>query len=157
MLTVDIKSLLMRLNSYCTNALQAAAGLCVNRTHYEVTVEHFLLKLMDTPNSDLPLIFRQFDIDIGRVKKAIESTLEEFKTGNAAKPAFSPLLLEMIQEAWLFSSIDFGEESIRSGTILMAFLVQGCKARNAGLRCGAGFERPYRAPLSAAYRRRGAA
>ena len=37
MVTVDIKNLLLRLNAYCTNALQSAAGLCVSRTHYEVT------------------------------------------------------------------------------------------------------------------------
>ena len=35
MLKVDIKSLLLRLNPYLTNNLQAAAGLSVSRTHYE--------------------------------------------------------------------------------------------------------------------------
>ena len=47
MVTVDMKGLLLRLNNYCTNALQSAAGLCVSITHYEITVEHFLLKLLE--------------------------------------------------------------------------------------------------------------
>lgn len=122
MITVDIKSLLIHLNPFCTNALQSAAGLCVSRTHYEVTVEHFLVKFLDEPQSDLPLIFRQFDMDPGRVKKALEETLEEFKTGNAAKPVFSPLLIELAQDAWMIASIDLGEKTIRSGAILLAFL-----------------------------------
>ncbi len=122
MITVDIKSLLIHLNPFCTNVLQSAAGLCVSRTHYEVTVEHFLVKLLDEPQSDLPLIFRQFDMDPGRVKKALDETLEEFKTGNAAKPVFSPLLLELVQDAWMIASIDLGEKTIRSGAILLAFL-----------------------------------
>jgi len=122
MITVDIKSLLIHLNPFCTNALQSAAGLCVSRAHYEVTVEHFLVKFLDEPQSDLPLIFRQFDMDPGRVKKALEETLEEFKTGNAAKPVFSPLLLELVQDAWMIASIDLGERTIRSGAILLAFL-----------------------------------
>ncbi len=122
MITVDIKSLLIHLNPFCTNTLQSAAGLCVSRTHYEVTVEHFLVKLLYEPQSDLPLIFRQFDMDPGRVKKALEETLEEFKTGNAAKPVFSPLLLELVQDAWMIASIDLGEKTIRSGAILLAFL-----------------------------------
>ena len=122
MLTVDIKSLLSRLNPYCTKSLEAAAGLCVSRTHYEVTVEHLLAKLLEDPQSDLPLIFRQFDLDPGRVKKAIDQTVEEFRTGNAAKPVFSPLIMELFQEAWLAASVDLQENRIRSGALLVAFL-----------------------------------
>lgn len=122
MITVDIKSLLGRLNSYCTRCLEAAAGFCVSRTHYEVTVEHFLAKLLEEPQSDLPLIFRQFDLDPGRVQKAIEQTIEEFRTGNAAKPVFSPLLMELFQEAWLVASVDLDENRLRSGAILWAIL-----------------------------------
>ena len=122
MVTVDIKSLLLHLNSFCTNALQNAAGLCVSRTHYEITVEHLFAKLLEDSRSDLPLIFRRFDLDPGRVQKALEETLEEFKTGNASKPVFSPLLLELLQDAWLVASIDLGETKIRSGAVLMSFL-----------------------------------
>ena len=53
MLTVDIKSLLKRLNSYCTSCLEGAAGLCVSRTHYEVTVEHVLVKLLENPHFEV--------------------------------------------------------------------------------------------------------
>jgi len=122
MVSVDIKALLNRLNQYCTRCLESAAGLCVSRTHYEVTIEHFLTKLLEEPQSDLPLILRQFDIDAGKVKKAIDQTIENFRTGNAAKPVFSPLLMELFQEAWLASSVDLGEGRIRSGGILAAFL-----------------------------------
>ena len=47
MIMVDIKTLLECLNPYCTRALEGAAGLCVSRTHYEVTVDHFLSKLLE--------------------------------------------------------------------------------------------------------------
>jgi type VI secretion system protein VasG len=49
MITVDIKSLLNRMNAYCTHALEGAAGACVSRTHYEVTVEHYLSRLLEEP------------------------------------------------------------------------------------------------------------
>ena len=89
MITVDIKALLTRMNNLCTATLQNAAGLCVSRTHYEVTVEHFLAKLLEDPRSDVPLILHAFGLDTGRVQKALEETLEDFKTGNAGKPVFS--------------------------------------------------------------------
>jgi len=85
-------------------------------------VEHFLAKLLEEPQSDLPLIFRQFDIDPGRVQKAIDQTVEEFRTGNAAKPVFSPLLMELFQEAWLVASVDLDENRLRSGALLLALL-----------------------------------
>jgi type VI secretion system protein VasG len=122
MLTVDIKSLLRRLNAYCTSCLEGAAGLCVSRTHYEVTVEHLLVKLLENPQADLALLLRHLEIDPGRLEKALAQSLEEFKTGNAAKPVFSPLLLEWIQEAWLVASVDLTEARVRSGALLSALL-----------------------------------
>ncbi|MEJ2037770.1 MAG: type VI secretion system ATPase TssH [Desulfosarcinaceae bacterium] len=122
MLTVDIKALLRRMNRYCTAALESAAGLCVSRTHYEVTVEHFLVKLLENPQADLTLILRQFDVDAGRLHKSIEQSLEEYRTGNASKPVFSPLLLVWIQEAWLVASVEMEEARVRSGALLAAFL-----------------------------------
>ncbi|MGM0404294.1 MAG: type VI secretion system ATPase TssH [Thermodesulfobacteriota bacterium] len=123
MITVDIKGLLGRLNAYCTRSLEAAAGLCVSRTHYEVTVEHMLARLIDdNQSSDIPLILRQFEIDPSRFKKAVDQTLESLKTGNAAKPVFSPVLLDWIQEGWLVASINLEEQRIRSGALVLALL-----------------------------------
>ncbi len=122
MVTVDIKALLDRLNPLCTRSLEAAAGLCISRTHYEVAVEHLLTKLLEEPQSDLVLILQHYGVDIGRTRRAVEETLEEFRTGNPGKPVFSPLLLEWVQEAWLITSVDLGEGRIRSGGLFLALL-----------------------------------
>jgi len=122
MISVDIRALLGRLNTYCSQSLEGAAGLCVSRTHYEVTVEHFLAKLLENSQSDLPLILRQFDLESGKVRKMIDATIEDFRSGNAAKPVFSPLLIELFQEAWLIASVDLELQRIRSGALLAAFL-----------------------------------
>ena len=45
-MNVSLKSLIGKLNDTCRGALEAAAGLCLTRTHYDVDVEHLLLKLM---------------------------------------------------------------------------------------------------------------
>ncbi|MHB8111753.1 MAG: type VI secretion system ATPase TssH, partial [Syntrophorhabdaceae bacterium] len=79
-------------------------------------------KHFDNAASDWPLAFARMNADSPKVVRAIEAALEEFKTGNAAKPVFSPLLLELIQDAWLISSIDLEEKKVRSGSILLAFL-----------------------------------
>lgn len=124
MVTVDMKGLLLRLNPYCTNQLQAAAGLCVSRTHYEISVEHFLVKILEEPRSDVPLILQKFGIEVGKMMKSLEEVLEDYKAGNPGKPVFSPLLLDLVQEAWLVASIDLEERLIRSGAVLLALLTR---------------------------------
>ncbi|MBT1074162.1 type VI secretion system ATPase TssH [Geobacter grbiciae] len=122
MLTVDLKALISRPNPHCSGALEGAAGLCVARGHYEVTVEHLLARLLEEPVGDLPLILRAFEVDTAAVKSGITRVLDELPAGNSGKPVFSPVLLEWLQAAWLITSLDLGEERIRSGALLLALL-----------------------------------
>lgn len=124
MLSVDIKKLLARLNPICTCALEGAAGLCISRTHYEVTVEHLLARLLQEPRNDLQAILRHFSIDPTLVLLSLEQTIEGFRAGNSGKPVFSPLLIQWCQDAWLISSIDLSQKLIRSGALLAALLAK---------------------------------
>lgn len=118
---VDFKGLVDRLNSTCRDALENAAGICVSRNQYEITIEHVLIKLLDDPRSDVQLILKQLGIDPGLLTRALDHEIERYKTGNTTRPQFSPLLPELLSDAWLIGSVDLFETSIRSGTILAAF------------------------------------
>ncbi|PTN35977.1 type VI secretion system ATPase TssH [Desulfonatronum sp. SC1] len=122
MIGVDMKALLEKCNGYTTQALHAAAGLTVNRTHYEVTVEHLLLACLEDQGADIPLALTRFGADIGRLKAAVNDSMEDFRAGNSSRPVFSPLLMELLEAAWLVASVDLGLTRIRSGAILLAFL-----------------------------------
>jgi len=117
---VDRRSLFRRLNRYCAQSLESAAGLCLSRAHYEVAIEHLLLKLLEDPTADVHAVLTHFGIEPARVQKALHRALEEFKSGNAAKPVFSPLLIEWLQETWLIASIDLNLSQIRSGALMLA-------------------------------------
>ena len=58
MAVANLKSLVSKLNNNCRRTLEAAAGLCLSRTNYNVEIEHWLLKLTETANSDLTRIFQ---------------------------------------------------------------------------------------------------
>jgi len=122
MIGVDMKALLEKCNGFCTQALHAAAGLTVNRTHYEVTVEHFLLSCLEDQTCDASLALARSGVDAGRLKKALNDAMEDFRAGNSSRPVFSPLLMELLEAAWLVSSVDLGLSRIRSGSALLAFL-----------------------------------
>ncbi|MBQ9405199.1 MAG: type VI secretion system ATPase TssH [Desulfovibrio sp.] len=119
---VDMKSLLDKCNAFATTALTTAAGQAVTRTHYEVTIEHFFLACLADGRSDIPLALERFGIDIGKVTRLLDATLDDFRSGNAGRPVFSPLLIELLENAWLIASVDLGLAQIRSGTVLLAFL-----------------------------------
>src|SRR5690625_5706891 len=62
MITLDLKSLIKKLNNTTRNALEGAAGLCLSRTHYNVEVEHWLIKLLEVDDSDLQALLKTFDL-----------------------------------------------------------------------------------------------
>ena len=121
-MSVNMKGLIAKLNDTTRGALEAAAGLCLSRTHYDIEVEHFLMKLLDASGSDAAKIFHQFSVDTSRLQKELERSLDKLKSGNARTPAISPSVLKMLTEAWTTGSIDFGTTQIRSSHVLLALL-----------------------------------
>ena len=124
MLLVELKPLIGRLNNYVKAALEDAVGLCVSRTHYEITIEHLLSKMLSEPQSDIALLLRQFELDAALLKREVDKSLDDMRSGNGARPAFSPLLLELCQDAWLIASVNLNESRIRSGALLVAFVAR---------------------------------
>ncbi|HTL94050.1 MAG TPA: type VI secretion system ATPase TssH [Gemmatimonadaceae bacterium] len=119
-MTVNLKHLIAKLNPVTRNALESAAGLCLSRTHYDVEVEHYLMKLLDVPDSDLTFILKHYGIDRSRFAAELTRSLDRLKSGNARTPALSPKLVEMFTEAWTIGSVDFGAQKVRSGHTILA-------------------------------------
>src|SRR5262249_23279993 len=121
-MNVNLKSLIARLNDTCRAALEGAAGLCLSRTNYDVEIEHYLIKLLEAQDADLPRILDHFEVGMSRLNKDLTRALDRLKTGNSRTPALSPRLPLLVQEAWLLASIEFREAKIRSGHLLLALL-----------------------------------
>ncbi|MCP4160450.1 MAG: type VI secretion system ATPase TssH [Deltaproteobacteria bacterium] len=122
MSTVDIRQLLEKMNDYCRVCLEQSASSSFSKNHYEITVEHFLLEMVEEKKSDVSLILDYFDIGQEDFKSYLNRTLGDFKTGNGAKPVLSPLLVKWMKDAYLSGSIDLQEDQIRSGTLFAAFV-----------------------------------
>jgi len=118
---VEFKSLVERLNPQCRDALESAAGVCMARNQYEISIEHLLAKLIDDPRGDIQLVLKQLEMDPSRLLRALEHSIESMKTGNTGRPQFSTLLPELFADAWLIGSVDLFESSIRSAALLAAF------------------------------------
>jgi type VI secretion system protein VasG len=121
-MSVNLRALISKLNPTTRGAIEAAAGLCLSRTHYDVEVEHYLVKLLDSTDSDVAFIVRQYALDRSRLASDLAKSLDHLKTGNARTPAFSPHLAKMLTEAWTTGSIDYGAAQVRTGHTIVALL-----------------------------------
>jgi type VI secretion system protein VasG len=127
MLVAEPRSLLRKLNGTCTRALEAAASACISSRHYEVTVEHVLLSLLDDRESDVTTIFDHYRIDLTHARATLQRYMSELRSGNAGKPVFSSLLFEWVQDAWLYASTELGENQVRSGALLVRLAIASTK------------------------------
>ncbi len=116
----NIRLLVEQLNNTCRRALEQAAQLCVKQSHYAVDIEHYLLALLDMPNTDLSVILDAFRIPIAEVKTQVLTALGKLKGGNTRTPSISNHLVELLDQARKVV-LSLGMESIRSGAVLMAF------------------------------------
>jgi type VI secretion system protein VasG len=119
---VNLKLLVGKLNDTTRRALEGAAGLCLSRTNYNVEIEHWLMKLLEVPNTDLARLLRHYELDQSRVEAALTRAVDRFKTGNSRSPALSPKLVDLVRDAWVVASIEFGAPAVRSGHILLTIV-----------------------------------
>jgi len=128
-MSVNLKSLIGKLNTNTRVALEEGAKLCLSRTNYNIEIEHFLRMLMDGSDNDLAYIVSHFGIDPLRLTQEVDRSLDKVKRGNARTPAISESVLKMLTEAWTIGSIEFGAGQIRSGYAVIALLTNEDLAR----------------------------
>jgi type VI secretion system protein VasG len=117
---LNLKALIAKLNDPSRAALEGAAGLCLSRTHYDIEIEHYLTKLLDSSSGDFAAIIKHFEIDKSRLTGELARSMDKLKSGNARTPAISPTVLKMLTTAWTIGSIDFNAGQVRTGFTILA-------------------------------------
>ncbi|MDH5407559.1 MAG: AAA family ATPase, partial [Gammaproteobacteria bacterium] len=123
MITIDLKSLVGKLNEPTRNALEGAAGLCMSRTHYNVEVEHWLLKLLESSDNDITAILEKFEIDPGKLVQDLNKELDRIKSGNTRAPALSPTIVDLAKNAWMLASVEYAHQQATSAHVLAALML----------------------------------
>src|SRR5262245_16894166 len=119
---LDLRSLIGKLDETTRRALEGAAGLAMSRTHYEVELEHWLVKLLEGGETDIPRTLRHFEMDPDRFLASLNRALEDYKTGNGGRPNLSETIQELAVGGWVWSSVHYGLGKVRSGAIFLAAL-----------------------------------
>src|SRR6185503_5769093 len=99
------RSMAEHLNVPTRKALMDASSLCQLRTHYNVEIEHWLLRLLETRDTDFEPIVRRFELDPGRLRADLERELDatSVRTGHVllallSEKGFAAQAREMSEE-----------------------------------------------------------
>ncbi len=123
MIRVELPALIGRLNDISRQALEASAALCISRQGAEITPAHLLFKLLETPFSDVRQILEHTGINHQQLQPVVGDSLNGEPQTAEPYPSFSPLLVELMQDAWLLASTELGHTELRSGAVFLALLM----------------------------------
>ncbi|EPW9636389.1 Clp protease N-terminal domain-containing protein, partial [Yersinia enterocolitica] len=121
-MTTHSAHLLRRLNPYCAQALAGAATLCQTRAHAEITVEHWLLKLLEQGEGDITVIVRRYEWDMDSLWQGLLAHLDTLPRTVQGKPQLSAALQQLIKSAWLDASLQEDADAVRSVHLLSALI-----------------------------------
>ena len=122
-MSISLKALISKVNDETRVALTGAAALCNSRSHHEVEVEHFLLKLAESSDNDLFRIAQFFDLDLQRLTGEINRGLDRMKRGSRGTPVLGGSLVDMLTKAWTLGSLNYNAGQIRSGFAILALVI----------------------------------
>jgi len=117
-------TLLRRLNPFCAQALEAAATLCQTRAHSEITIEHWLLKLLELGEGDITVLARRYEWDMDSLWQSLLSHIDTLPRSVHTRPVLSDALNALMQSAWLAASLQDSADRVRSIHLLEALTAQ---------------------------------
>jgi len=121
-MSVDLQALFGKLNQQTRAVLESAAGLCQSQTHYDIEIEHYLMKLLDQTDNDVSFVLKHYGVDRARLATDLTASLDRLSRGSGRLPSFSPMLIKMLVQAWTTGSVELGAEEVRTGHTLLALV-----------------------------------
>ncbi|MCO6415512.1 type VI secretion system ATPase TssH [Siccirubricoccus sp. KC 17139] len=119
---ISRSALFGKLNPVGYRALEAATVFCKLRGNPYVELVHWIHQLLQLQDSDLHRIIRHFGLDAARLAADITATLDKLPRGATAISDFSPLIEESVERGWVYGTLLFGENQVRTGHLVVGML-----------------------------------
>ncbi|MBV8329623.1 MAG: type VI secretion system ATPase TssH, partial [Verrucomicrobia bacterium] len=111
-----------KLNPIAYKAVESATILCKIRGNPYVELVHWLNQIFQLPDSDLHKIIKEFELNASRVATDLTAALDRLPRGATSISDFSPHLEESVERGWVYGSLLFGENRVRTGHVVVALL-----------------------------------
>ena len=121
-ITVSRSSLYGKLAGSLFQSLESATTFCKLRSNPYVELIHWVHQLIQQPDNDIHYVLRHYRISTSDVEKSLLRQLDLLPAGASAISDFSHHIDLSIEKAWMLASIRYGDNKIRSGWLLLAWL-----------------------------------
>ncbi|PHM45515.1 chaperone [Xenorhabdus mauleonii] len=111
-----------KLNRTLFTALESATTFCKLRGNPYVELVHWLHQLMQQQNSDLQQIIRYFALEENKLTQDMVTALDRLPRGASAISDLSEHIDNAVERAWIYGSLKFGVNKIRSAHLLIGML-----------------------------------
>ncbi len=111
-----------KLNPIAYKAVESATIFCKMRGNPYVELVHWIFQLLQLPDSDLHRILKHFAVNQSRLAADLTAALDKLPRGATSITDFSPHLEEAVERGWVFGSLLFGENRVRTGHVVVAIL-----------------------------------
>ena len=120
--TIQRSTLFGKLNPLAYKALEGATVFCKMRGNPYVELLHWINQIFQTQDTDLHRICQHFSLDASRLAADLTAALDRLPRGATAIADFAPHIENATQQAWTYTSLLFGEHSIRTGHVMLALV-----------------------------------
>jgi type VI secretion system protein VasG len=111
-----------KLNPIAYKAVESATIFCKMRGNPYVELVHWLNQIFQLADSDLHRIIKHFGLNTSRLATDLTTALDKLPRGATSISDFSPHLEESVERGWVFGSLLFGENRVRTGHVVVALL-----------------------------------
>src|ERR1700693_6443654 len=111
-----------KLNPIAYKAVESATIFCKMRGSPYVELVDWLFQVFQVADTDLHRILRHFSVNSSRLATDLTTALDKLPRGATSISDFSPHLEEAVERGWVFGSLLFGENRVRTGHVVVALL-----------------------------------
>ena len=111
-----------KLNAAGYKAVEGATVLCKLRGNPYVELEHWVAQIAQGENGDWQKILRHFSVDNSVLAKDITTAMDRLPRGSTAISDLSPHLESSIERGWVYGTLMFGDNAVRTGHLLLGML-----------------------------------
>jgi type VI secretion system protein VasG len=111
-----------KLNTLAYKAMEGATVFCKMRGNPYVELVHWLQQILQTPDSDMLRIIKHFGIDVSRLAADVVAALDKLPRGATSISNFSPHLEQAVERGWVYGSLLYAENRVRTGHIVVGLV-----------------------------------
>jgi type VI secretion system protein VasG len=111
-----------KLNPIAYKAVESATIFCKLRRNPYVELVHWFHQVFQLTDSDQHRLVKFFELNPARLAADLTTALDKLPRGATSISDFSPALEEAVERGWVFGSLLFGNNRIRTGHIVVGLL-----------------------------------